>query len=327
MAKAKKTEEAIASVPALVVTPEKAPVVSGNFEQIEAYLQKWKKQVSKMEITEDNIEQVRLIKKEAVAYRNSLTKIQNDTKRIYFNDPKAVFEAKMGQLLGVVGEVETAADSILEIEEKQRVADINQVLDGYKEKFQEQYKLTEQNLARVEYKKNYYNKTAEEKERKTDLEQQFKDLRKEQDAHAANVRLITATCKEEPRLNLQHWIDRLQTDDVASITEAIIAEKQRLRELDTQQTETVTSAASGSDGDVSYDVVDDAEQNGEKITIGVPSHIDFSTDFPGRRKQMRIEFDYACDQGDALSEYFEEQRQYLKQFGIKIKAVTKEAVF
>jgi hypothetical protein len=280
-----------------------------------------------MEITEDNIEQVRRIKKEAVAYRNSLTKIQNDTKRIYFNDPKAVFEAKMGQLLGVVGEVETAADSILEIEEKQRVADINQVLDNYKAKFQEQYKLTEQNLARVEYKKNYYNKTADEKERKTDLEQQFKDLRKEQDAHAANVRLITATCKEEPRLNLQHWIDRLQTDDVAIITEEISAEKQRLRELDKQQTETVASAASGPAGDVSYEVVGDAEQSGEKIAIGVPADIDFSTDFPGRRKQMRIEFDYACDQGDALSEYFEEQRKYLKQFGIKIKAVTKEAVF
>jgi hypothetical protein len=46
MAKAK---EEITNVPALIVTPEKAPVVSGNFEQIETYLQKWRKQVSKVE--------------------------------------------------------------------------------------------------------------------------------------------------------------------------------------------------------------------------------------------------------------------------------------
>jgi uncharacterized coiled-coil DUF342 family protein len=115
MAKAK---EEITNVPALIVTPEKAPVVSGNFEQIETYLQRWRKQVSKMEITEDNMEQVRLIKKEAVAYRNSLTKIQNDIKKTYFNDPKNVFEAKMGKLLGVVGEVETAADAVLEYRRK-----------------------------------------------------------------------------------------------------------------------------------------------------------------------------------------------------------------
>jgi hypothetical protein len=326
MAKAK---EENASVPALVVTPEKAPVVSGNFEQIESYLQKWKKQVSKMEITEDNIDQVRLIKKEAVAYRNSLTKIQNDTKRVYFNDPKNVFEAKMGQLLGVVGEVETEADRILEIEEKQRVADINQVLDNYKDRFQDQYKLTEQNLARVEYKKNYYNKTAEEKERKTDLEQQFKDLRKEQDARAADIRLVEATCKEEPRLNVQGWIRRLGNDPVSAIVEEIIAEKQRLRELDKRQAETVTvtSSTSKPNTGVSSAVADDTAQNEDKIVIGVPSNIDFSTDFPGRRKQMRIEFDYACDQGDALSKYFEEQRQYLKRFGIRIKVATKEAVF
>jgi hypothetical protein len=238
-----------------------------------------------------------------------------------------VFDAQMGKLLGVVGEVENAADSILEIEEKRRIADINQVLDNYKEKFQEQYNLTEQHLIRVAYKKNYYNKTAEEKERKTDLEQQFKDLRKEQDAHAANVRLITAACKEEPRLNLQYWIDRLCTDDAAILTEEIIAEKQRLRELDTEQTETVTSSVSGPSEDVSYEGADDAAQSGENITIGVPLNIDFSTDFPGRRKQMRIEFDYACDQGDALTEYFEEQQKYLKQFGIKIKAITKEVAF
>jgi uncharacterized protein (DUF849 family) len=320
MAKAK---EETTNVPALIVTPEQAPVVSGNFEQIETYLQKWRKQVSKMEITEDNMEQVRLIKKEAVAYRNSLTKIQNDIKKTYFNDPKAVFEAKMGQLLGVVGEVEKAADQVLEIEEKERVAGINEVIDHYVEKFQAQYNLDEEHLARVERKKSYYNKTAEEKARKDDIEQQFKDLKKDQDAYAANIRLIKATCKEEPRLNVQHWIDQLRYDDVATITEAIIAEKQRLRELDQEEAGS-TQTASSTVGDVGYEVVGEGEAESVPVKLGIPCHIDFNSDFKGRTKTMKVALVYPCDLGDALTQLFAE----LKQYGIKVRPVKEaEAVF
>jgi hypothetical protein len=326
---AKKKDAEVYDVPALVITPEKAPVVTGNYEAIESVLQKWNAKVSSKRLTEDNMDEVLAIKKAAVAVRNQIDVRVDATKKLLFNDPKKIFEARMKSLYSLIAGVEGAADKVLTKLEQERVDDINQVLDNYKAKFQEQYKLDEPNLARVEYKKNYYNKTADEKARKLDLEQQFKDLRKAQDAHAANVRLITATCKEEPRLNLQHWIDMLQTEDVATITEEIVAEKQRLRELDKQQTETETSSASSPGGDIQYEILGAAAQGetGEKITIGVPAHIDFSTDFPDRRKQMQIEFDYACDQGDALSEYFEEQRKYLKQFGIKIKQVRKEVVF
>jgi hypothetical protein len=273
-----------------------------------------------MEITEDNMEQVRLIKKEAVAYRNSLTKIQNDIKKTYFNDPKAVFEAKMGQLLGVVGEVETAADQVLEIEEKERVAGINEVIDHYVEKFQAQYNLDEEHLARVERKKSYYNKTAEEKARKDDLEQQFKDLKKDQDAYAANIRLIKATCKEEPRLNVQHWIDQLRYDDVATITEAIIAEKQRLRELDQQETGS-TQTVSSTVEDADYEVVGEGEAASEPVKLGIPCHIDFNSDFKGRTKSMKIELEYPCDLGDALTQLF----AYLKTYNIKARPVKEAA--
>jgi hypothetical protein len=313
MAKAK---EEITNVPALIVTPEQAPVVSGNFEQIETYLQKWRKQVSKMEITEDNMEQVRLIKKEAVAYRNSLTKIQNDIKKTYFNDPKAVFEARMGQLLGVVGEVEKAADQVLEIEEKERVAGINEVIDHYVEKFQAQYNLDEEHLTRIERKKSYYNKTAEEKARKDDIEQQFKYLKQDQDAYAANIRLIKATCKEEPRLNVQHWINQLRYDDVATIAEAIIAEKQRLRELDQQESGS-TQTASSTVADADYEVVGEGEAESAPVKLGIPCHIDFNSDFKDRTKTMKIELVYPCDLGDALTQLFAE----LKQYGIKIRPV------
>jgi hypothetical protein len=315
MAKAK---EAVTSVPALVVTPERATVVSGNFEQIEAYLQKWRKQVSKMEMTESNMEQVRLIKKEAAAYRSSLTKIQTEVKKVYFNDPKAVFEAKMGKLLGVVGEVESAADQVLEIEEKERIAGINEIIDHYIEKFQAQYRLDEEHLSRLERKKNYYNKTAEEKARKDDIEQQFKDLKKDQDAYAANVRLVKAACGDEPRLNAQHWLDRLRYDDVATIIEAVTAEKHRLLELDRQEAESTRTASSTAE-ETEYEVAEETA----KVTIGIPGHIDFESDFKGRTKTMKIEVSYPCDLGDALTQLFAE----LKRYGIKVRPVREETVF
>jgi hypothetical protein len=320
MAKAK---EETASVPALVVTPEKAPVVSGNFEQIKAYLQKWKQKMLTMKMTEDNLEEVRVIKKEASQYRNSLTKIQSDVKKLYFNDPKAVFDTQMGVLLAVVGEVEEAADKVLAKEEQERIAGINEVIDHYIDKFRSQYNLDEERLARIERKKSYYNKTAEEKARKDDIEQQFKDLKKDQDAYAANIRLIKATCKDEPRLNIQHWIDQLRYDDVATITESIIAEKQRLRELDKQEAGSTQTAVSAVE-DADYEVVDEGDMETGKVTIGVPSHIDFSSDFKGRTKSMKIELVYPCDLGDALTDLFAE----LKRYGIKIRPVKeKEAVF
>jgi hypothetical protein len=311
-----KAKEAITSVPALVVTPEKAPVVSGNFEQIKAYLQKWKQKMLSMKMTEDNMEEVKVIKKEASQYRNSLTKIQSDVKKLYFNDPKAVFDTQMGVLLAVVSEVEAAADKVLAKEEEERVAGINEVIDHYIEKFQGQYSLDEGYLARIERKKSYYNKTAEEKARKDDLEQQFKDLKKDQDAYAANIRLIQATCKDEPRLNVQHWIDRLRYDDVATITESIIAEKERLRELDTQEAGN-TQAASSTAEDADYEVVAEGDAETGKVVLGIPSHIDFSSDFQGRTKSMKIELVYPCDLGDALTQLFDG----LKQYGIKIRAI------
>lgn len=327
MPKAKQSETA--GVPALVVTPSKAPVVSGNFEDIQGYLQKWKQKVLSMEMTEDNMEEVRVIKKEAVQYRNSLSKIQSETKKLYFNDPKAVFDAKMNTLLAVVDEVEKAADDVLAKEEAERLAGINEALNGYKAELQEQYKLDDGYLARVEYYKQFYNKTVPQgfasmdKFWKSELDGQFRALKKEQDAYAANIRLIEATCKDDPRLNLRHYIDRLQQDDVALIIEAIIAEKQRLRDLDTRPAQTAGTANAGVE-DAEFEITvggsPPMEETG-KTVIGVTDGIDFTTDFKDRKKKLRLDITYPCDLGDALTEVFKR----LAAFGITSKPVQEVA--
>ena len=324
MAKATKKDAEVYDVPALVITPDKAPAVTGNFEQIEKCLEGWKKQVLSLDLTEDNMEQVRSVKKAAVALRNRLSDAVDATKKRLFNDPKAVFEARAKMLLKLVGDVESVADGVLAKEEQERLDGINEVLDHYKAKFQEKYRLDEQHYACLEYRKHYYNKGTEEKARKDDLEQQFIELKKKQDAYAAGKKLIYATCKDEPRLNADRYVKDLTTLDVATIIEEISAEKERLRELDKQQVETAT-ATSGIE-DAEFEVVNGDQGTSEdvkKVIIGIPATLNFKSDFPGRTKSAKIEITYFCDQGDVLKELFD----LLKPYGIKIRPVKEETAF
>jgi hypothetical protein len=311
IAKANKEEEII-DVPALVITPEKAPVIDGNFAQVEAVLLAWKDRVSGIEMTEENMSQVEIVKKEAVALRNRLTKIQTDTKKLYFNDPKAVFDKKMAHLLSLVGDVEGSADKVLDAKEQQRRDGLNEALDVYKDGFQAKYKLDNEYIEQVEYKKEYYNTTAVEKESKDDLEQQFIDLKKKQDARAASIRLIEATCKGEPRLNVRHWIDQLAYKDIATVTEEITSEKERLAELDRGDT--------GETGEAEAEETSDKP----KLLIGLPATITFASDFPDRLKRKKFEMEYPCDMGEDIKAIF----LYLKKYNIKVKTQKEpEAVF
>ena len=303
-------------MPALAISPTQAPVVSGNFGEIKSFLLNWKKKVKALKLSAESMEEVRTIKKEAVQLRNSLSEIATRTKKLYFTDPKNVFSAQMDELSSIVADVEKDADSFLGKEEEERLAGVAQVLDHYKEKFQGEYNLGESYLSRIEYKKSYFNKTADEKERKDDLEGQFKALKKEQDAYNGNVRLITTACRDEPRLHLSRYLDDLERGafDVASILEDIEEEKKRLKELDTPP-ETVSSSVPV---DVEAEVVEDA-----KVVLGASEGIDFTTDFPGKTKSIKVEITYPYDVGDALTELFNN----LKAYGIKVKLLKKEAVF
>jgi len=325
MAKAKEKTVAAYDVPALVITPEQPLEITGNYAAIEKTLQQWKATVAKMKLTEDNIEEVTTIKKAAVAVRNNLDRVATATKKALFNDPKAIFDARVKALFSLVADVEGSADAVLDKLEEQRVTEANQVLDSYKDDFQKQYQLDPAYLERVEYKKDFYNKTVPkgyssmDKYWKESLEQQFKELKKEQNAMAANIRLIEATCKDEPRLNVQHWIDRFQHDDVATITEAIVAEKERLCQIDAQPEAATQTASTAQEATVETG----PESEETTVVLGIPSGINFNTDFPGRTKSMKVQIIYPCDLGDALTELFKS----IKPYGIKVRQLVEEAAF
>ena len=316
------TEQNGYEVPALIIAPDKPTLVTGNFEEIEKTLTKWAKKVSKMALTVDNLDEVQAIKKAAVAVRNQLDAKVEAAKKVLFNDPKKIFEARMKALFTLIAAVESETAAVLDKVEAERRDCINEVLDHYRVEFQKQYKLDEEHFAQVEYRKNYYNKGMEEKLRKDDLEQQFKDLKKKQDAYEANVRLIISSCKDEVRINVERYIRDLVTSDVATIIEEIQKEKERLTGIDTTQGTTTATATAVEAEEVTPEEVTPEEV--KTLVLGVPGTINWQTDFSGRTSTIKIQLIYPCDLGDSLKELFEG----LKPFGIKIKQIKeKEVVF
>jgi cell division septum initiation protein DivIVA len=298
-------------IPALKVMPMRAPVITGNFDDIKAYILERKKQLAELKVTEKNLPQIVAIKKEAVAYRTSFTKLWSEIKELYFNGPKAVNEAKAKEVLAAIAELEAIPDKILQKKEEERIANLTQAYDLYKSEFQEKFQLSSAWLSQVAYKPSYFNKTPEDNEKrsKEDLKNQFIELKRMQDAAEAGVRLIREACESDKRFNADHWVEQLQYMDSAQVLEAVAAEKKRLAALD-QPEEKIEAI------DADYEVV---SSDTPKIVIGTAEGIDFSSDFKGRTKTKLLEIVYPCDLGDALSELFKR----LREKGIKIRDVTK----
>ena len=288
------------NVPALKVVPNKAVAVSGNFDEIKAYLTtacaKYKKKMT--------FEQARAAKRELQTYRTSLEKIDTQVKKDYFNGPKSVFDASMKSLLAIIAPVEELADAKLAEEDKIRIDGLNTAFDEYKAELQETHSLNEKYLGQVTYRKQYYNKTANEAESRADIAEQFKTLAKAQKAEEASIRMVTQLCADDERLNKAHWLEKLSYEDSSVVVEALIAEKDRLRDLDKKKTEEGTPAAAA--------VEVDAEPVNEedKLVIGVLPTIKFSSDLPNRTKEMNVSIKYPIDLGPALGKLFDALEPY-----------------
>ena len=322
MAKKKEPAEVIA-LPALNILPVKPTPITGNFDELEAVLVKWQKEILALDISEENMELVRLVKSTATQRRTLLTKAKTDNNRIFFNQPKDLYSKKMDHLIALVAKVEEAADKILDKEEQERIDKVQALLDLYHDEFQETYRLDERFLKMVVYQKGYFNKTADEKARKDDLEGQFKDLKKAQNAYHAGVRLITGMCAKDPRIDTNRFLNMLLGEDTAVVSEQVEQELARLKALDATAPATSSSASSTLPSETA---AVDAElvPAAEPLILGEVVGLNFQSAFPGRNKTIQLEVVYPCDVGDALTELFSRLRKY----GIRTRPIRQpEAVY
>lgn len=202
--------------PLLVVSPGKAPVVTGNFEDIEKFLIKVRDQYENVELSTANIGDVQRIKTEMRTYRTSLEKIEKQIKDSYFNSPKKVFEGSMSKLYALIAEVEHRADDIISEEDQKRIDGVNKAIDYYA-KDAGFDKLRDEFRDEFIRSKSWYNKTAAELTIKTEVTEAIRILCKKQLAYDSAVNIINKHCDQDERLSRSLFLGMLQEGKDLSI--------------------------------------------------------------------------------------------------------------
>ena len=304
-AKAKKLpkltdEELLSPLPAIslpakgeVVLPDADNTLAAQKEFLSVRLQA----VLGMEMTEANLEKVKVIKKGIVGWRNAFDKQCKDFIKGVYKGPMDVFKAAADAVMDDITEMETKCDEILDKEEDKRRAQVDAAIDGIVEDLKDELQIDFE----PERKKEYYNKTADMQAVMQDIREQFNAAIAEAKQKEADKRMIERACKDDDRLNVSAYIDMLAYEAVSVIVEKIETEKERLAGL-------------------SSPAPVEAKEEPE-LSIGVKVNKDaMKTDFPGLNKKMTIALEYPVDLGDELTRIFGE----LRRSGVKMRVIKTE---
>jgi len=313
MAKSKKKtvltdEELLSPLPALSL-PKKEEVVFPNADNTLAaqkeFLELRLAAVLKMEMTDENIERVRVIKKGIVGWRNAFDKQVKDYVKGVFDGPKKVFKVASDAIMDDIAKMEAQCDEILDKEEEKRRAQVNAAIDGLVEDLTDEFGFEFE----VERKKEYYNKTADMKAVAQDLREQYQaeaNVRKQKEA---DIKLIEKACSQgefSEYINPKTYTDMLQYEPASVVFQKVEAEKERLRAKFAEK-----AAASPAP----------AEPQEEPMQIGIKvNKVAMKSDFKGLNKKMTLQLEYPVDLGDELTRIFDE----LRKNGVKMKVLKVE---
>ena len=295
-------EELLSPLPAIVL-PAKGEVVLPNADNTLAAQKKFLSvrlsAVLAMEMTEANIEKVKVIKKGIVGWRNAFDKQCKDFIKGVYKGPMDVFKAAADTVMDDIAKMEAQCDEILNKEEAKRIAQVNAAIDGIVEDLKDETGFT---TFEPERKKEYYNKTADMQAVAQDIREQFNDAIAEVRQKEADKRMVERACKGDDRLNVKAYLDMLAYEPASVIVEKIEAEKERLAAFNS------TPAPQP----------EPSTEESEKIEIGVKVNKEaLKTDFPGLNKKMTLELEYPVDLGDELTRIFAE----LRKSGVKMKII------
>ena len=313
MAKTKKKtvltdEELLSPLPALSL-PKKEEVVFPNADNTLAaqkeFLELRLATVLKMEMTDENIERVRVIKRGIVGWRNTFDKQVKDYVKGVFDGPKKVFKVAADAVMDDITKMEAQCDEILDKEEEKRVAQVNAAIDGLIEDLTDEFGFEFE----VERKKEYYNKTADMKAVAQDLREQYQAEASARKQKEADIKLIEKACSQgefAEYINPKTYTDMLTYEPASVVFEKVEAEKERLRAKFAEKA-AVSPAP--------------AEVQEEPLQIGIKVNKEaMKSDFPGLNKKMTLQLEYPVDLGDELTRIFDE----LRKNGVKMKVLKVE---
>lgn len=297
-------EELLSPLPALSL-PKKEDVVFPNADNTLAaqkeFLELRLAAVLKMEMTDENIERVRVIKRGIVGWRNTFEKQTKDYVKAVYKGPMDVFKTAADAVMDDITKMEAQCDEILDKEEEKRRAQVNAAIDGLVEDLADEFGFEFE----VERKKEYYNKTADMKAVAQDLREQYQaeaNVRKQKEA---DIKLIEKACGGEfaEFINPKTYIDLLQYEPASVVFEKVEAEKERLRAKFAEKAMAFPAPA---------------EAQEEPLQIGIKVNKEaMKSDFPGLNKKMTLELEYPVDLGDELTRIFGE----LRKNGVKMRVL------
>lgn len=298
--------ELLSPLPALTL-PKKEEVVFPNADSTLAaqkeFLELRLAAVLSMEMTDENIERVRVVKKGIVGWRNAFDKQVKDYVKATYKGPMDVFKAAADTIMDDISKMEAQCDEILDKEEEKRRAQVNAAIDGLVEDLADEFGFEFE----VERKKEYYNKTADMKAVAQDLREQYQaeaNVRKQKEA---DIKLIEKACGGEfaDFINPKTYTDMLAYEPASVVFEKVEAEKERLRAKFAEKAMASPAPAPAE----------------EPMQIGIKVNKEaMKSDFPGLNKKMTLQLEYPVDLGDELTRIFDE----LRKNGVKMKVLKVE---
>lgn len=267
---------------------DKTIIIGGNWDNLKGNIQKVVDKYKGTQLTEDNVDYVKALKKQFVSLRTGVELDFKNYKTAYLDPAESLIKAVKMELLAVIDEGESALDKQLDEYDQRRKDELTVILKEYVEEAVEKYHLRDEYATQIQLIKQYYNKTQKEEDTIADIERQAKELADKQSAYDNGVALIKAEC-EESGLLPDAYIRELAYRNAMEIIMEIKQDKKAQAELKTKAEE------------------------GEKVTIGADSDSEIAkqiakaSELPEdeeRTKVLRVT--YKASQAKLMARFFKE---------------------
>ena len=265
---------------------DKTVTISGNFSELGANIQKVVDRYKGTQLTEDNVEYVKTLKKQFVSLRTGVEREVKEWKDVYLDPAEDLLKAMKNELLAIISEGESALGKQLDEYDQRRKDELTIVLNDYVADAVEKLGLREEYATKIVLKKEYYNKTQKEEDSIDDINAQAEELSRKQKDYDNGVALIKMEC-EDAGLLPDSYIRELEYHSASEIIMEIKQDKKAKAELEKKAEE------------------------GEKVVIGADADSEIAKQMEratklnkAEKKTKVIRVTYLPSQAKLLGEFF-----------------------
>lgn len=273
-----------------VLNSDKTISIGGNFSDVGSKIQTVVDRYKDTQLTEDNIDYVKTLKKQFVSLRTGIDRERKEYMKVYITPAKDLVDSMCKELLAIIDAGESALGKQLDAYDQRRKDELTIILNEYKADAVLKHNLREEYASQIQLIDKYYNKTQNEEDSADDIERQAVELEKKQNEYDAGVKLITAECEDAGFL-ADTYIRELQYRSAMEIIMEIKADKKASTELKAK------------------------EEAGEKIVIGKPIDEELqkamSFDSKEKAEEMRVRVlrvTYKPEQAKLMASFFRENK-------------------